>query len=215
VTRLIRLAARLLYPPAWRHRYGAEFDALIDDVPGSAAALIDVVSGGLAMRMRMSHPVVMVLGLAAAGALVAGATAFAVPAKFESRGTMRLSSADPGERWPAVFNAAMARAFPAGEVAPANVSVIRTAGPDSTDEITVAYRSRDPHQARDVVQRLMGAAIEANLQQAEGGGRPAQIRVQTPAGLPVRPSRHVATWLAAGGFLGVLFGGVVARRRRA
>jgi hypothetical protein len=215
VRRLIRLAARLLYPPTWRRRYGVEFDALIDDMPATAAGLINVVSGGVAMRVRISHPAVMVLGLAAAGALVAGLAAFAVPAQFESRGTMKLSSANADERWPAVFDAALSRAFPAGEVVPANVSVIRTAGSDSSDEITVAYRSRDPRQARDVVQRVMGAAIEANLQQAEAGQGSAQIRVQTPAGLPVRPSRHLAAWLAAGGFVGVLLGGVVARRRRA
>jgi hypothetical protein len=36
--RLLRLAA-WLYPPAWRDRYGAEFEALLDDAgPGLAGA---------------------------------------------------------------------------------------------------------------------------------------------------------------------------------
>jgi len=51
---LIRWAARL-YPEAWRDRYGAEFDALLDDISPSLGNLCDVL--GNAIRVRVTTPV--------------------------------------------------------------------------------------------------------------------------------------------------------------
>jgi len=39
---LIRWAARL-YPATWRNRYGAEFEALLDDISPSLGDLCDVL----------------------------------------------------------------------------------------------------------------------------------------------------------------------------
>ena len=49
--RWIREAARL-YPTAWRRRYGAEFDALLEDVQPDFRELSNVLRGAIAMRIR-------------------------------------------------------------------------------------------------------------------------------------------------------------------
>jgi hypothetical protein len=50
---LIRWAARL-YPEAWRNRYAAEFEALLDDISPSLGDLCDVLGGVL--RVRVTTP---------------------------------------------------------------------------------------------------------------------------------------------------------------
>jgi len=52
--RLIRLAARL-YPASWRARYGAEFEALLNDMRPAWRDVFDVVRGGLEMQIRWGH----------------------------------------------------------------------------------------------------------------------------------------------------------------
>ena len=50
---LIRWAARL-YPPAWRNRYAAEFDALLDDISLSFGDVCDVLGDVLRVRATTS-----------------------------------------------------------------------------------------------------------------------------------------------------------------
>src|SRR5947207_13041265 len=50
---LIRWAARL-YPPAWRNRYAAEFDALLDDISPSFGDVCDVLGDVLRVRATTS-----------------------------------------------------------------------------------------------------------------------------------------------------------------
>src|SRR5438046_9872378 len=50
---LIRWAARL-YPPAWRNRYAAEFDALLDDTSPSFGDVCDVLGDVLRVRATTS-----------------------------------------------------------------------------------------------------------------------------------------------------------------
>jgi len=50
---LIRWAARL-YPATWRHRYGAEFDALLDDISPSLGDLSNVLGDVLRVRATAS-----------------------------------------------------------------------------------------------------------------------------------------------------------------
>ena len=50
---LIRWAARL-YPATWRHRYGAEFDALLDEISPSLGVLCDVLGDVLRVRATTS-----------------------------------------------------------------------------------------------------------------------------------------------------------------
>jgi hypothetical protein len=57
---LIRWAARL-YPATWRHRYGAEFDALLDDISPSLGDLCDVLGDVLRVRATTSIDACLVL----------------------------------------------------------------------------------------------------------------------------------------------------------
>jgi len=50
---LIRWAARL-YPPAWRNRYAAEFDALLDHISPSFGDVCDVLGDVLRVRATTS-----------------------------------------------------------------------------------------------------------------------------------------------------------------
>ena len=214
MTSAIRFAARLLYPRKWRERYGREFDALLEDTPATFASLIDVASGGLVMRVRMSHPAAMPLVLGLAGALMAGLAAFALPAKFEAHGTIEVTTTAGtyvDTRVPALFTAAMTRTFAAGEVSPTEIGVTLTS---NAREVQVTYATGDPHRARDVVQRVIRGVVEANLRDAMAGSPPMTVRVQAPVGLPRTPLRPQLAWLTVGGLTGVLIGSVVALRRR-
>jgi Gram-negative bacterial TonB protein C-terminal len=69
VRTLLRWAARL-YPESWRERYGAEFDALLEDVSPSFGDVCDVLGG--ALRARLTAPTN--LALAPAGGSGASTT---------------------------------------------------------------------------------------------------------------------------------------------
>jgi hypothetical protein len=56
----LRWAARL-YPATWRHRYGAEFDALLDDLSPSLGDLCDVLGDVLRVRATTSVDACLVL----------------------------------------------------------------------------------------------------------------------------------------------------------
>lgn len=63
--RWIKLAVRL-YPKAWRARYGAEFDALLDQSSGGWKDFADVTRGAIAMNLTLRKTPLMfaLLGLA-------------------------------------------------------------------------------------------------------------------------------------------------------
>jgi len=50
VKRLVRL-----YPRAWRDRYGAELETLLDDAPTSVGVIADVAHGALRAHGRTWH----------------------------------------------------------------------------------------------------------------------------------------------------------------
>ena len=96
--RWIRWAA-LLYPFEWRVRYGAEFDALLDDAGLRWSDLVDVIRG--AVRMQMSfNSYWKVAGLAAiAGGILAGGASMAIANRYISRATVSIG-ADAGAKAP-------------------------------------------------------------------------------------------------------------------
>jgi len=68
--RLTQFLARL-YPPAWRTRYGPEFDALLDDSNPTPRAALNVLTGAFAMHIRTTRKIVFAALLAAAAIAVA------------------------------------------------------------------------------------------------------------------------------------------------
>jgi len=70
----IRAAARL-YPADWRRRYGAEFDALLEDIAPSLSEFFNVLGGAIRMRLLSDAPfwkVAAMLGVAGAVAIGTG-----------------------------------------------------------------------------------------------------------------------------------------------
>jgi hypothetical protein len=49
--RLARLLLRA-YPPSWRHRYGPEYTALLEEVPATPATIANAVGAGIGLRTR-------------------------------------------------------------------------------------------------------------------------------------------------------------------
>src|SRR3954447_15369961 len=96
--RWIGLAARL-YPRAWRHRYGEEFDALVEDMRPSWRQFTDVTRGAMQMQIRMGRSYLIVLGVSAvAGAIVATAMSFRVPTRYVSSAVIQLKAEPQGDR---------------------------------------------------------------------------------------------------------------------
>jgi hypothetical protein len=63
------LAARL-YPAWWRRRYGAEYDALLEEIRPGWRDLLSVLTGALMMQMRTVNVLAAVCGVI--GALFGG-----------------------------------------------------------------------------------------------------------------------------------------------
>ena len=92
--RLIRLAA-WLYPAAWRTRYRAEFEALLDEVKPGARDVWDVVRGAMRMQMTVWNFGKITACCALAGLIAAGALAYLLPEEYVSTAVLRLAPAAP------------------------------------------------------------------------------------------------------------------------
>ncbi|HKN62078.1 MAG TPA: hypothetical protein VJW93_12935 [Candidatus Acidoferrales bacterium] len=91
--RILELLARL-YPPNWRRRYGAEFDALLEDAAPSARDILDLLWGAFKMQITTwSFGRITVAG-SLAGVLVATAISFAVPLHYLSQSFVEVTPAN-------------------------------------------------------------------------------------------------------------------------
>ena len=86
----IRLAARL-YPARWRRRYGAEFDALLEDATPTWRTVIDVGWGAVEMHMNIWRfpKIAVICGLA--GAILGAVIAVRMPDRYISETVLTLS----------------------------------------------------------------------------------------------------------------------------
>jgi hypothetical protein len=91
VRRLNRFAFRL-YPAAWRERYGAEFNALLDDVNPRWWDVLDVLRGALQMQLSTWSPWKIAAAFGLVGALAGGAASFIVPHSYTSTTVLRFQS---------------------------------------------------------------------------------------------------------------------------
>lgn len=76
--RWIGLLSRL-YPPAWRERYGVEFDALLDEAPLRAADFLNVFQEAIKMRTTTWTAKEILLSSTFGGAVLAAAVALWLP----------------------------------------------------------------------------------------------------------------------------------------
>lgn len=88
--RWIRWAARL-YPRAWRDRYGAEFDALLEDIRPRWRDGFDILRKALEAQMAAWGIWRVAGATAVAGAILAGALSFSVPNRYVSSAVLRIA----------------------------------------------------------------------------------------------------------------------------
>jgi hypothetical protein len=82
-----------LYPAAWRERYAAEFDALIDDMRPQWHDLFNVLLGALRMQMGTRNYLKIAAFAGLAGALVAGVCALTIEDRYMSTAVVRFTFA--------------------------------------------------------------------------------------------------------------------------
>jgi hypothetical protein len=92
--RILKMLARM-YPAAWRERYGAEYEALIEDAEPRARDGVDVFWGAMKMRITARNVLRIVLPCALVGGFVASPTYFAGPPLYHSQTVMSVKTADP------------------------------------------------------------------------------------------------------------------------
>jgi hypothetical protein len=92
--KLAQFAARL-YPRAWRERYGAEFHCLLADVNPSWRDVLDVLKGGIEMRITHSKIVLITAVFAVSGAAAGGLVGLMLPKQFKSTGLIHVQVWSP------------------------------------------------------------------------------------------------------------------------
>ena len=86
----VRLAAKL-YPRGWRRRYGAEFDALLDDTRCGWRDVADVFRGAMMMQISMWNYRNMTVACGLAGLVLATGFAFWLPNVYVSRALVHMN----------------------------------------------------------------------------------------------------------------------------
>ncbi len=81
-----------LYPQAWRKRYGAEFEVLLEDSGRGNGEIFDVLKEGVSMRVR-SGEFRYIVAFAMAGLLIAGGISFSIPNRYRSTAVVEVRNA--------------------------------------------------------------------------------------------------------------------------
>src|SRR5205085_2194104 len=96
--RWIGLAAKL-YPRQWRARYGAEFDALMEDVEPDWTELTNVLGGAVKMQLKRETAYLKLAAvLAVIGAMVGLGVSLRLPHRYTSSAAVKvIGENDPGK----------------------------------------------------------------------------------------------------------------------
>jgi uncharacterized protein involved in exopolysaccharide biosynthesis len=228
--RAIALAI-LLYPRAWRARYGAEFNALLEDVRPGWRELWDIVRGALRMQIFTWNWRRTAAAFALAGAVVAGVIAARTADTFISTTVMKVTTRQtPGAFLRVATADALSRhvlaeiiqqrdlyaddrkRLPLEDVVQAmrNRYIRIVPVPRGGEGVfAVSFQEPDPRKAQRVT-----ADIANRLLDASKGGRAGSLEILDPASLPQQPAEPhlraviVAIGLAAGLIVGFLVLGV-------
>lgn len=93
--RYLHRAAASLYPAWWRQRYGAEFDALLDDARPGLGGAFDIAKGALFMQITQPvNPLRVLLAATALGLIFAIGFAFAQQREYRATAVLSITG-DP------------------------------------------------------------------------------------------------------------------------
>jgi uncharacterized protein involved in exopolysaccharide biosynthesis len=105
--RLARFLARL-YPLAWRKRYGAELDALLEDAPPKPRDAFDILWGAFRMQITTWSFARITLACTLIGVLASVAISFAWPNRYLSEAKIKMTPEQvPESGGPAAINQVM------------------------------------------------------------------------------------------------------------
>jgi hypothetical protein len=221
--------ASRLYPAAWRERYGAEFEALLEDTSLQGGDVWDVLWGALTMRMTRSNLVAITAGLAVIGGLIGGLATLGNVAGYTSTGTLRVKVGDKDPATEiAAFQMAMQKTMSRGSLAELiqrpNLDLYRDArAKDPLEDIilrmrhdiavrhratgagrtalTVSFRHPDP-----VLAQRANAALMERLRSEMVAQVPVEVMEQASPGQSMLTGKRwqiVATGMLAGLGLGI------------
>jgi uncharacterized protein involved in exopolysaccharide biosynthesis len=240
IPRILRLVLRV-YPARWRRRYGAEFDALLENVDPGWRDLPDLFWGALKMQASTWKFATIVAAFGFAGVILAGAVSLTMPDQYESTAFLLVRSLPAG----VTEDRPLRRIEQATQRALTKESLVkimedqhlyereRAAGgldgavdkmrqdisiqAQSAHVFDVSFASENAARAQRVTAELLTRLIDDNLRNAESEpAHPLQVVVEvldapTLPLRPVRPKRAPA--VAFGLFAGLLLGTLVAAFR--
>jgi len=228
---ILKFLARL-YPSEWHKRYGAEFDALLEDGTPRARDAFDVFLGALKMQITRSTFVKITLACSLAGILVAGVISFAVPTSYVSQALFTATPANESTRRAVddLGRNAFSREFLSSLIheqnlysgerthMPLNQVIdkmqrnihlhpvpVDSSGKQDSFNFVVQFDYSDPHVAQKVTAELVSRVMVANLDAATHS----TLRVPDYPSLPLTPAGLNRTELVAGGLLVGLAGGLI------
>jgi hypothetical protein len=240
VKRAIRFIVGL-YPARWRRRYGAEFDALLEDVNPGLRELFDVLKGALEMHVTIGTLGKSAVVFGAACALLAGGVSLMLSDVYRSWVLIHVRTAD-GQ--PTTLNAYRSELTDVVEHALSQESLLAVMEKEnlyqrerlnkpmdvvinkmrqnirivakSADAIEVSFDGPDAVRAQQTTLQPVDKVIEDNLHRAPNylgpGHRLEVLDKPSMPQKPVRPNRAGITSFGLG--VGILLGVVAAWVRR-
>jgi len=206
MSRLIHFLARL-YPRSWRQRYGAEFEALLEDVRPDGRTAANVLTGALAMQVRTWKSWGILAVSALVGAAVVAGLFVAMPKSYVSNAVVNVSGQADQHATIEAINALAMDVESRGSL----VRVITTYNlylrersrmplEDVIDEMkkqiivepvganlsafAIRFSYTDPHVAQNVTQELIARFMDENVRQAPPG---VNLQLLDPPSLPQSP----------------------------
>ncbi len=234
---LLRLLARL-YPAEWRKRYGAEYEALLDEGKPRVRDVFDVVWGAFKMQMTTVSFVRIMLVCSLAGALGAVGLSFMAPRKYLSQTLISVEMPEHQaiDRYLAglmkdwlspeflisiierenLYSGERARMPMSGAVDLMRkgiwIAPVKTR--DGKTAFTIAFTYPDPHVAQrvdmELTSQFMLSALQTAIKNSSDPSRiPMTFRAQVAANLPQSPIFPKRGLFGAGGLIAGLGGGLV------
>ena len=190
--RLLRRLLLSLYPRWWRRRYGAGFEALLEESSLGWRCALDIMKGAFVMRMRSFAA--LPLAVALVGAMFGMVRLHLTPALYASSSIVRVTGVDFEDAESASskrFREAVAHVVPSKARGRTEVMVLESRSDSAV--LRISHSARDASEAQRFVEKLVASVV------GEGTADAGRGTVVEAPNLPARPYR-------AGGAAPVLFG---------